>query len=230
MKPTSERPHPIRVLVSSDRSEKLNELTQRLAGSPQLQIFGHLSEKTRIPAALKKYTPAVMIMDLAAVESKDPLLKDRILNASRTTKTIVVSDSDKDKVLHDALQAGVRGFLHYPVSKIDILKSVHDVWHGHIALSPHLITRLVARYAPAHPRPHELSTLTSRELELLKLIGEGASNLEIAQSMSLTENTVKSYATQLIRHLGVRNRLQLAVLAHRYALVDPAPGEPSERA
>lgn len=229
MKLISGHSQPIRVLISSEHSERLNELTQGLMGSAQLQVFQHRSERTTVPAALKKYSPAVTIIHLPAIEPKDPPIKDTIVNASRVTKTIVVSDSDKDEALHDALQAGVRGFLQYPVSKFDILKAVHDVWHGHIALSPHLVTRLVARYAPAHPRPHELSTLRPRELELLKLIGEGASNLEIAQSTSLTENTVKSYVTQLTRHLGVKNRLHLAIFAQRYALVDSFPGEPSER-
>jgi DNA-binding NarL/FixJ family response regulator len=132
---------------------------------------------------------------------------------------------DADEYVYTALRAGASGFLLKDVSPEQLVAAVRLVAVGDALLAPSITRRLVERFAaPTPTRPIEaegLSTLTSREREVLVLMARGLSNTEIAEHLTLSEATVKTHVARILSKLGIRDRVQAVVTAYESGLVTP---------
>jgi DNA-binding NarL/FixJ family response regulator len=132
---------------------------------------------------------------------------------------------DLDEYIYAALRAGASGFLLKDVTPEQLVASVRIVSAGDALLAPSITRRLIERFARRDALPtmsgHELSVLTPRELEVLRLMARGLSNAEIADRLFLSEATVKTHVARILPKLGLRDRVQAVVLAYESGLVSP---------
>jgi len=167
-------------------------------------------------------TPDVVLMDIRMPRLDGIEATKRLLAQLPDARVLVLTTFDLDEYVYAAVQAGASGFLLKDVSPDDLVHAVHVVARGEAMLAPTLTRRLLERFA-SQPLPGvlapEVSSLTERELAVLGLVARGLSNADIASNLFLSEATVKTYMSRLLAKLGLRDRVQLAVLAYESGLV-----------
>jgi DNA-binding NarL/FixJ family response regulator len=138
---------------------------------------------------------------------------------------IVLTTFDLDEYVYAAVAAGASGFLLKKVTAEQLAASIRLVATGEALLAPTITRRLIERFAAGARRPaasHEaLSSLSPRELEVLKLMARGLSNAELAEALHLGQTTVKSHVGRVLTKLDARDRVQAVVLAYETGLVEP---------
>jgi DNA-binding NarL/FixJ family response regulator len=140
-------------------------------------------------------------------------------------RVLVLTTFDLDEYVYDALQAGASGFLLKDAPPDKLFEAVRVVAAGDALLAPTVTRRLIAEFArlrpPQRTRPDELDVLTRREVETLGLVAAGLSNQEIADRLVLSNETVKTHVSHVLRKLGLRDRAQAVVAAYESGLVAP---------
>jgi DNA-binding NarL/FixJ family response regulator len=140
-------------------------------------------------------------------------------------RILILTTFDLDEYVYDALQAGASGFLLKDVPAETLFEAVRVIAAGEALLAPAITRRLIAEFARLRPRPQAPSTrldaLTPRETEILGLVAEGLSNREIAHRLVLSDETVKTHVSHVLRKLGLRDRAQAVVVAYESGLVVP---------
>ncbi len=140
---------------------------------------------------------------------------------------LILTTFDLDEYVFAALRAGASGFLLKDVRPAQLVEAVHLIAQGDALLSPAVTRRLLDRFAAVLPPAAgelplpRLDELTERELDVLRLVAQGLSNAELAQRLVLTEATVKTHVSSVLRKLGLRDRVQAVVLAYDVGLVKP---------
>jgi len=151
--------------------------------------------------------------------------------AGRDCRIIILTTFDLDQYVYAALTAGASGFLLKDVSPEQLVAAVRTVRSGDALLAPSITRRLVERFAPhasARPAVHaDLSELTPRELEVLRLLARGLSNAELAAELTLSEATVKTHVGRILTKLQLRDRVQAVVLAYETGLAGPGAPSPA---
>ena len=145
-------------------------------------------------------------------------------SSEEAPRILVLTTFDLDDYVYDALQAGASGFLLKDVPAETLFEAVRVVAAGVALLAPAITRRLIAEFARLRPRqvrPDSLSALTPRETEILGLVAEGLSNGEIAERLVLSDETVKTHVSHVLRKLGLRDRAQAVVVAYESGLVVP---------
>src|SRR3712207_5047405 len=144
--------------------------------------------------------------------------------AGLSSRVLILTTYDADEYLYDAMRAGACGFLLKDVRRDLLADAVRTVAAGDSLLHPALTRRLVERFVQGPPpgrRPEALAALTDREVEVLRLVGRGRSNAEIAAELFLGEATVKTHLGHVLSKLGLRDRVQAVVTAYETGLVRP---------
>jgi len=196
----------------------------RAAGIP---VVAEAADGAQAVAAVLKYRPEVVLMDIRMPEMDGLEATRRILAApaGRACRIIILTTFDLDQYVYAALTAGASGFLLKDVSPEQLVAAVRMVRSGDALLAPSITRRLVERFAsraPARAALHgELSELTARELEVLRLLARGLCNAELAAELTLSEATVKTHVARILSKLQLRDRVQAVVLAYETGLVGP---------
>ncbi|GIF39067.1 response regulator [Actinoplanes xinjiangensis] len=175
---------------------------------------------------LLRTTPAdVVVMDLRMPVMDGVTATRRICAAGPLPRVLVLTTFDTDEEAFAALQAGASGFLLKSVPPEDLLKAIRVVAGGEAVVAPRVTRRLLDRFAgrltasdQAVPGPHGL---TDREREVLLLVAQGLSNLEISVRLQVAETTVKTHIGRILNKLGLRDRVQAVVFAYESGLVRP---------
>jgi DNA-binding NarL/FixJ family response regulator len=145
----------------------------------------------------------------------------RRVTADGLAEVLMLTTFDLDEYVFGALRAGAAGFLLKDANARTLVDAVHTVARGDGILAPAVTRRMIAAFAVAPP-PHEpavLHALTARERDVLACIGLGLSNLEIAGRLSVAESTAKTHVSRILAKLGLRSRVQAAILAQELGLV-----------
>jgi DNA-binding NarL/FixJ family response regulator len=207
-----------------------------ILGSAGIPVVAEAADGREAVAAVLKYRPDVVLMDIRMPEMDGLEATRRILAApgAHQVRIIILTTFDLDQYVYAALTAGASGFLLKDVSPEHLIAAVRLVRRGDALLAPSITRRLVERFAP-RPTGADLSALTPRELEVLGLIARGLSNAELATALTLSEATVKTHVARILGKLGLRDRVQAVVLAYETGLVSagqhgagqPGPGSVS---
>ena len=219
---------PPRVVVADDQALVRTGFRMILneAGIP---VVAEAADGTEAVSAVLKYRPDVVLMDIRMPEMDGLEATRRILatQSGRQCRIIILTTFDLDQYVYAALTAGASGFLLKHVSPEYLVTAVRLVRSGDALLAPSITRRLVERFAPeasGSPPVHaDLSALTPRELEVLRLLARGLSNAELAAQLTLTEATVKTHVGRILGKLQLRDRVQAVVLAYQTGLVGPGP-------
>jgi DNA-binding NarL/FixJ family response regulator len=176
-------------------------------------------------AAVLKHRPDVVLMDIRMPDVDGLEATERILTAQagQSCRIIMLTTFDLDQYVYAALTAGASGFLLKDVSPEHLVAAVRLVRSGDALLAPSITRRLVERFAArgvAGPVTHgDLSKLTPRELEVLRLLARGLSNSELAAELTLSEATVRTHVARVLAKLQLTSRVQAVVLAYQSGLV-----------
>ncbi|MBW3663275.1 MAG: response regulator transcription factor [Actinobacteria bacterium] len=218
----------IRVLIADDQALVRGGLHMILSSQPDIDVVA-LAENGHEAVTLTKETaPDVVLMDVRMPMMDGLEATRRILaNPGTGTRVVMLTTFDLDENVYDALSAGASGFLLKETRPEVLADAVRTVAGGEALLAPSVLRRLIERHQgdAGGVDPTRLDALTDREIELLRLIGRGESNQEIAAALWITESTVKTHVSRIFRKLGLRDRAQAVVAAYETGLVAPG-GEP----
>ncbi|MFD5497076.1 response regulator [Streptomyces sp. NPDC001812] len=219
---------PIRVLVGDDQELVRTGYVTIFGAQPDLEVVGEAGDGRATVEAARRLRPDVVVMDIR-MPLLDGIEATRLLagpGVAEPVRVLVVTTFNLDEYVYEALRAGASGFLLKDAPPRDLVDGIRTVAAGESLLAPAVTRRLVGRFAdrirrPRAPATEALSALAPRETEVLRLIAEGLSNAEIADRMVISRETVKTYVSRILTKLGLRDRVQAVVLAHRVGLVAP---------
>ncbi|MGW5401090.1 response regulator [Streptomyces sp. NPDC003952] len=226
----STAPDSIRVLVCDDQALVRTGYATIFSSQPDMEVVGEASNGHEAVASSRLLNPDVVVMDIrmplldgiqATRHLAGPDVKD-----TTPPRILVVTTFNVDAYVYDALRAGASGFLLKDAPPTELVNAIRTVARGEALLAPAVTRHLIGHFA-GHLRPagttdaarnDVVRALTPRELEVLQHIAEGLSNREIATIMYITPETVKTYVSRILAKLGLRDRVQAVVLAHRTGL------------
>jgi two-component system, NarL family, nitrate/nitrite response regulator NarL len=215
----------VRVLLADDHTLFRQGLRHLLADHPRLKIVGEASDAGEAVRMAQRLRPDVILMDLH-MPGGGGIEATRILRGDMPdVSVLILTVSENEEDLLGALRAGAKGYILKTSDFDQLLRSLDTVASGQAALAPEMTTKLLTQLSTDEPAPtggrrrgepgHQLS---ERELEILKLIAEGASNRQIANQLYLSENTVRTHLVHILGKLGLENRVQAAAYALRNGL------------
>ena len=215
---------PIRVLVCDDQMLVRTGLVTIIGAQPDMEVAGECGDgRTGVDLA-REVRPDVVVMDIR-MPVLDGLEATRLLagvGVPHPAKVLVVTTFNLDEYVYEALRVGASGFLLKDAPPDRLLHGIRTVATGAALLDPDVTRRLVGRYA-ARIRPAEKThrdiPLTPRELEVLRLIADGLANSEIAATLVISHETVKTFVSRILSKLQLRDRVQAVVYAYRHGLV-----------
>jgi len=186
-----------------------------------LEVVGEAADGLEALEVAGRTAPDVVLMDVRMPRLDGIEATRRLLAAQPGVQVLALTTFDLDEYVYAAVRAGACGFLLKDVAPADLVHAVGVVARGEAMLAPTLTRRLLERFGSQPPpdRPVDLPGVTEREREVLLLVAHGRSNQEISNELFLSEATVKTYVSRLLGKLGVRDRVQLAVLAYERGLV-----------
>jgi len=211
----------IRVLVADDQSMVRAGFRMLLAGQPDIEVVAEASTGREAIAKVARFNPTVVLMDIRMPELDGLEATRRILAGEDPPRILILTTFALDEYIFDALNAGASGFVLKDDPPEQLLQAVRTVAAGEALLSPEVTKRVIRQFSrlPRPSTPAGFDELTSREQEIFRLIADGRSNAEIAGALVITDSTVKSHVTHILSKLGLRDRVQLVVLAHQTGLV-----------
>jgi DNA-binding NarL/FixJ family response regulator len=217
---------PIRIVLVDDQPLVRSGLRMILCVDEGFLIVGECSDGEEVLETVRQTSPDLVVMDVR-MRRMDGAHATRLLREhGERPPVLILTTFRDDEVLSAALRAGANGFLLKDAPGEEILRAARIVCEGGAYLDPAVTARVLATYrqatTEAAPVVHPgLQQLTDREIEVLRLIGRGATNAEIAQRLVIGEGTVKTHINRLFDKLGVRDRAAAIVLAFDQGLVAP---------
>ena len=215
----------VRVLIADDQYLVRAGFRMILESREDLEVVGEAGDGAEAVALAAQLRPDVVLMDVR-MPGVDGIAATRELLATEPApKVIILTTYDLDDALYAALRAGASGFLLKGARPAELVEAIRVVARGDALLDPAVTRRLLDRFVAARPEepphPERLADLTDREMDVLRLVARAASNAEIAAQLVVSEATVKTHVSAVLRKLGVRDRVQAVVLAYDAGLVRP---------
>jgi DNA-binding NarL/FixJ family response regulator len=213
----------VRVLICDDQALVRGGFRAILDARPEIEVVGEAENGAQAVALAERRHPDVILMDirmpvLDGIEATRKLVAD-----GSQARVIVLTTFDLDEYVHAAIRAGASGFLLKDVTPAKLVEAIGVVAQGDALLAPSVTRRLLERFAATLPVGDQssdaLAELTAREIEVLRLLAGGLSNAEIATELVVTEATVKTHISSVLRKLGLRDRVQAVIVAYQTGLV-----------
>jgi len=214
---------PIRVLVVDDHLLFRRGVLAALASRPHIEVVGEAGDGEEAIQLARQTQPDVILMDIAMPVCSGLEATRQIKRELPRIKIIMLTVSEEDEALFEAVRAGAEGYLLKDLKVNQLFEAIESVVRGEAPLSGAIAAKLLREFQrsiPSHAAPSELTeTLSERELEILTLVGQGLSNREIADRLYISESTVKNHLRTILDKLHLRNRIQAAIYASRIGLV-----------
>jgi len=205
----------VRVVVADDQAAVRTGLAMILGSAPDVEVVGEVGDGLSAVRAATELAPDLVLMDVR-MPGVDGIEATRRLVGAGVCEVLVLTTFDIDEYVDAALAAGAAGFLLKSVSAPQLLDAVRAVARGDGVLAPEVTRRVLARLG-APPRrsapPAGLADLTPRETDVLACLGRGLSNAGIAAELVIGEATTKTHVSRVLAKLGVRSRVQAAIVA-----------------
>ena len=216
----------IRVLIADDQALVRGGFRLILDAQKDIEVVGEAQDGEDALAQARGLEPDVVLMDIRMPKMDGLEATRRLLSADGESRVLVLTTLDADEYVYEAMRSGASGFLLKDVRPEQLADAVRVVAAGDALLAPAITRRLiedfVRRPPPGSGPPTELTELSERELDVLKLIAQGLSNAEIAAALFLSEATIKTHVTHILTKLRLRDRVQAVVLSYECGLVHPA--------
>jgi DNA-binding NarL/FixJ family response regulator len=218
----------IRVVIADDQELVRSGFAMILDAHDGIEVVGEAADGTEAVSLAQRVRPDVVLMDVR-MPHMDGIEATRRLAGPAVTdpvKVVILTTFDLDEYVFEALRAGASGFLLKDVRREDLVHAVRVVAGGDALLAPSITRRLIEDYTsrPAPAPTVDVSVLTPREQEVLALIGRGANNSEIGETLVVSEATVKTHVGRVLMKLGLRDRVHAVIYAYEAGIVGPTPG------
>jgi DNA-binding NarL/FixJ family response regulator len=212
----------IQVLVADDQPIVRAGFRMLLGDEPDITVVAEAGTGLDAVRQAARFKPTVILMDIRMPELDGLEATRRILAADAHARVLILTTFDLDEYVYEALSAGASGFVLKDDPPEALIAAVRTVAAGEALLSPAVTKRVIRQFArlPRPSAPAGLDELTAREDEVFRLMAAGLSNAEIGEQLFITDTTVKTHVTHVLQKLGLRDRVQAVVLAHRAGLLD----------
>jgi DNA-binding NarL/FixJ family response regulator len=215
----------VRVLIADDQALVRGGFRMILDARDDMEVVGEAGDGSEAVDQAASAEPDVILMDVRMPEMDGIEATRRIVASGSAARIIILTTHDLDEYVFAALRAGASGFLLKDVRPAELAEAIRVVARGDALLAASVTRRLLDRFAGTLPdpadAPPDLDELTAREREVLRLVALALSNAEIARRLVLTEATVKTHVSSMLRKLGLRDRVQAVVYAYDVGLVRP---------
>jgi DNA-binding NarL/FixJ family response regulator len=216
---------PTRVLIADDQELVRSGFRLIVDRRPDLTVVAEAENGIEAARLTLELQPDVVLMDIRMPEMDGIEATRHIIASGSVARILVLTTFDLDEYVYAALRAGASGFLLKDVRARDLVEGIRLVADGNALLGPTVTGRLLDRFIESEPSHHAaaISMLTAREIDVLRLLASGLSNNELADRLALSEATIKSHVSNVLRKLGVRDRVQAVIAAYDAGLVQPQP-------
>lgn len=221
----------IRILLADDQRLLREGLRTLLELHPDLRVVGEAGDGIQAEALAEQLRPRVVLMDLRMPRCDGVEAIRHLTRRWPEIQVIALTTYDDDDLVFAAIEAGASGYLLKDVGSDALAEAIRAADRGESPLQPSIARKVLLRLrsasapetspshpldAPAHHSPGVAEPLTSRELDVLRLLGKGATNREIAEQLCLTEGTVKNYVSAILAKTGLRDRTQAALYSSQH--------------
>jgi DNA-binding NarL/FixJ family response regulator len=221
--------YPVTLVIADDQRLVRQGLRLILEAEPDIAVLAEAGDGAEAVALVREHRPAVALLDIRMPVLDGLRAARQVIALGPVTKVLMLTTFDADEYVYEALRAGVSGFLLKDAPAEQLVLAVRSVAAGDALIDPVITRRLISRFTlaakPPAPDgiPETLSTLTAREIDVFRLVARGLSNAEIARSLLVEENTVKTHVSRILMKLSLRDRVQAVVLAYESGLITPDP-------
>jgi len=216
---------PISVLIADDQQMVRRGFRVILETEQGISVVAEAGDGREAVELARRHLPAVALLDIRMPILDGLRAARQVIAVSPGTRVLILTTFDADEYVYEALRGGASGFLLKDAPADQLVTAVRSLAAGDALIDPAITRRLISRFALAARGPaglpDELRQLTARELEVLRLVARGLSNLEIARELVVEENTVKTHVSRILMKLGLRDRVQAVVLAYELGFVTP---------
>ncbi|GAA3727276.1 response regulator transcription factor [Leifsonia bigeumensis] len=222
----------IGILIADDQALVRRGFRMILEIEPDLEVLGDAIDGDDAIAQARILQPDIVLMDVRmpgtdGIEATRRIVADPAISAG--TRVVMLTTFDMDQYVYDALQAGASGFLLKDVQPELLVSGIRSVHAGESLLAPSVTRRMITAFlqrAPVTPVSTERFTrLTPREQDILWLLARGLTNAEIAETLFVSETTVKTHVGRVLAKLELRDRVQAVIYAYEHGVAEPAPAQ-----
>jgi DNA-binding NarL/FixJ family response regulator len=215
----------IRVLVADDHALYRRGLEMVLGQEDGIEIVGEASDGAEAIRRAEELLPDVVLMDIRMPRRSGIEACTAIKDVVPSTKIVILTISDEESDLYEAVRAGANGYLLKDVPGEEIAAGIRAVAGGQSLISPSMASKLLSEFATMIKKSEErpqmpVPRLTERELEVLKLVARGMANRDIAKELFISENTVKNHVRNILEKLQLHSRMEAVVYAVREKILD----------
>jgi DNA-binding NarL/FixJ family response regulator len=221
----------IRVLLADDQALVRAGLRMILKAEPGIEVVGEADDGDEAVTYARQLSPDVVLMDVRMPKMDGIEATRRIVADHDSPRVLVLTTFDLDDYVYEALRSGASGFLLKDAPEHQLVAGIRLVHEGGSLFAPTVTRRLIERFAATSPRrpPPQLNQLTTRELQVLRLLARGLSNTEIAAELVVSEHTIKTHIAHILTKLNLRDRVQAVVLAYETGLVPHPSAHPTSQ-
>ena len=215
----------IRVLIADDQALFRRGLYVVLGTEDGIEVVGEAENGEEAVAKSEELAPDVVLMDVRMPKVNGIDAARTIRGIAPTTKILMLTVSDEEDDLYEAIKAGANGYLLKEISVEEVAEAIRAVVQGQSLISPSMASKLLTEFNTLVKKAEEKQqfpapALTSRELEVLRLVAKGMSNREIADQLYISENTVKNHVRNILEKLHLHSRMEAVVYAVREKLLE----------
>lgn len=215
---------PLRIVIVDDHVMLRDGIVSILQKEADFDVVGEAGSVASAISTIKETAPDLVLMDYGLPDGNGLDATREILAMLPATNVVLLTVHEEDDLLFSAIRSGAKGYLLKYISAKDLLAALRNLVHGDAALLPTERRRILSEFAKTDarstPGDDNLPDLTTRELEVLKLIENGATNREIALDLSISPYTVKNHIHNILDKLSVSDRREAAAIAVRRGLID----------
>jgi two-component system NarL family response regulator len=213
----------ISVLICDDHALFRRGLAMVLESEPGIDVVGEADDGDAAVAMARELQPDVVLMDVRMPGTSGIEATRAITADEPDARVLMLSVSDAEEDLYEAVKAGASGYLLKEISIEDVAGAIRAVVTGQSPISPSMATKLLAEFntlARAADEQARTPRLTDRELQVLALVARGLSNREVAEQLFISENTVKNHVRNILEKLQLHSRMEAVIYAVRERILD----------
>jgi DNA-binding NarL/FixJ family response regulator len=223
----AQRPEPIRTMIVDDHALFRRGLEMVLEEEPDIDLVGQASDGAEAVEKAAESLPDVVLMDIRMPRSSGIEACRAMKEAAPSAKIIILTISDEEEDLFEAIRAGASGYLLKDIPLDEVAEAVRAVHGGQSLINPSMAGKLLTEFATLARRDGEARVqevpapkLTEREMQVLKLVARGMNNRDIAKELFISENTVKNHVRNILEKLQIHSRMEAVMVAVREKLIE----------
>jgi two-component system response regulator DevR len=203
----------IRVLIVDDHEMVREGLLAMLQPEPDFDVVGQTGRGAGVVDLVEATRADVVLLDARLPDVSGVEVCRRLSNSHPEVSVVILTTYTDPDLVQECIQAGARGYVVKDVERFSLKESIRAVYRGQAVLAPQVAGQVIAGARTRQQAGSRRAALSASQIAILRLISRGHSNREIAVEVHLSENTVKTHVQEIFRKLGVRNRVEAAILA-----------------